>query len=318
MKFFIKKFILQNIIKLDLSIDEKRITESAIQSKYAPSLKEAILVSIIIIPAALFLDTNVLMTVLIPITMVTGTAWFAISLASMRKKFEAFGLELTASMFKSFVSSIGILGVLSVVSFTSGFYNEFIEFGKENVYIQIVSSVLGALVVIRILWNVFAGSMKYDMNDAMLTGQAEVAERFFRKSLSLLHQSAENLRKGKKLEVANYYIGTAFYEVFSFIKKSVGSNSKINNLLRKSEVIIGNPHIDQKEADNESIKLIEGFLDFCVEGQEAEENIKSIKNELRIIKRSGENQEMVDIRFSVIFDAIAELIDIQGGGLFKK
>ena len=50
----------------------------------------------------------------------------------------------------------------------------------------------------------------------MLTGQNEAAELFYKRSLSLLNRSAEYLRKGNRLEVSNYYVGIAFYEIFSF------------------------------------------------------------------------------------------------------
>jgi hypothetical protein len=51
--------------------------------------------------------------------MVAGTAWFSISLANIKQKFEKFGLELTMNVFEAFSISLGLLFMLSIFSFSS-------------------------------------------------------------------------------------------------------------------------------------------------------------------------------------------------------
>ena len=86
----IRKRILGRFYKIDLSNFEKRMADDAIVQKYVPSIKTALIYSVLLIPALLLLDTAIVISVLIPTTMVAGTAWFSVSLASMKKKFEDF------------------------------------------------------------------------------------------------------------------------------------------------------------------------------------------------------------------------------------
>ena len=77
----IKEIILKDFFKIDLSNIEKKIAIESVNEKYANCVKNALISAIFIFPAALFLETGILINVLIPITMVAGTAWFAVSLA---------------------------------------------------------------------------------------------------------------------------------------------------------------------------------------------------------------------------------------------
>ncbi len=178
--------------------------QEAIDEKYAPALCYAFFIGVLMLPAVVFLDTNVLISVLIPITMVTGTAWFAISLANVKRKFQNFGLILTRGMFKSFVASLVILGLLAMFSFVVPLLpSSFLIWGKDSLEVNLVATILGIIAITSILWKILTGSMQYDVNDSMLTGQTEVAEKFFKRSLSILYIAAEHLRMGKGLEVAN-------------------------------------------------------------------------------------------------------------------
>lgn len=320
LKFLITNILLKRFFKIDLSGIEKEITKDSIQQKYIPALQEGLVIGLMILPAIFFLDTAVLVNVLIPITMVAGTAWFAVSLANMKKKFENFGVEITTALFKSFVSALVILGLLAFFSLLPDSFNGIHEFGTDRIIIQYIASSLGVVVVIRVLWNLFAGALKYDINDSMLTGQTEAAEKFFKKSLSLLHALAENLRVGKGLEIANYYIGSCFYEIFSFIRAAGVLNGKLEGLMNEALKLKNNPEMSQEEADHISIELIEKFLSYCVniEGEKSVKSYANIQDELHVLKIKKEHQEMVDTRLAIVFEEIAELIDLQGEGLFKK
>ncbi|MCK5476574.1 MAG: hypothetical protein KAI55_01500, partial [Candidatus Aenigmarchaeota archaeon] len=214
----IKKKILNTFFNIGLSNIEKEIADDSVKNKYRPGLINALISAILISPAILFLDVNILMSVLIPVTMVAGTAWFAISLANMKKKFENFGLELTANMFEAFVTSLALLGTLTLFSLTpTSLFAPIITIAEQYFVVRLISGILGILIILKLLFLVLIASLKYDINDTMLTGQNEAAERYFKKSLSLLYTASENLRAGKGIEVANYYIGLSFYEIFAFI-----------------------------------------------------------------------------------------------------
>ncbi|HLD21793.1 MAG TPA: hypothetical protein VJB65_02740 [Patescibacteria group bacterium] len=317
---FIKKYILKNFLAIDLSGVEKTITDDSIAVKYVPAIRGALFISALMIPAILFLPTGTLMNVLIPVTMVTGTAWFAVSLANIRKKFESFGIELTMQMFRSFTASLLILGLLTLFSLLTNIFAPLISWGQGKPLLQILATFLGIGGVFTILWDVFAGALKYDINDAMLTGQSEAAEKFFKKSLSLLYSSAENLRNGKGLEVANYYLGLSFFEIFSFIKATGVLNGHLQALMDKALHLKHHPAMPQAEADTISLHLIEKFIEYCVnaEGEKSEKSFNNIKDEYESLKNENEPQAIVDTRLSIIFEEIAELLELQGEGLFKK
>ncbi|MBT4604263.1 hypothetical protein HOC01_01360 [archaeon] len=317
---FFNKHLLRDFFKVDLSGIERSIAVDSVKQKYAKGTGSAILSGIFLIPAILFLDTTVLVSVLIPITMVAGTAWFAISLANVRKKFEDFGLELTTDMFEAFAASLIMLAMLTFFSLLPLPKNHLITIAQTNQLIPILAAVLGICVVFRLLYKVFQGSVKYDINDAMLTGQNESAERFFKKSLSLLHTSADNLRSGKGLEVANYYLGLSFYEIYAFIQETGILNGKLKGLMNKALLLKQNPTMEQLQADEISIDLIENFVFYSknIEGQKSNKCFDHIKDELHCIKSNkDEPQEIVDARLSTIFSEIAELLELQGESLFK-
>ena len=80
---FIKQKILNHFYQISLNSNEKETADSAIVDKYIPSIKISFFYSLLLIPALLLLDSSIVISVLIPTTMVAGTAWFAVSLASI-------------------------------------------------------------------------------------------------------------------------------------------------------------------------------------------------------------------------------------------
>ena len=88
-KFF-RRLVFKNFLKIDLTAIERATAEESLTTKYTRGLRESLIYGLLIIPTLLFVDTSVLSSVLIPITMVSGTAWFAVSLINIKKKFEPF------------------------------------------------------------------------------------------------------------------------------------------------------------------------------------------------------------------------------------
>ncbi len=318
-KTFITKRVLRTFFSIELTSGERMIAVEAADMKYSKALQNAFFYCLLSIFPILFLDTTVIISVLIPITMVAGTAWFAISLANMKQKFERFGLELTVDFFEAYSISLGLLFLLSVFSLSDTFWRGTIESLPYQNHFRLFSFIAGVVVVGNISYKILIGSIKYDVNDSMLTGQSEAAERFYRKSLSLLHSVANSLREGKSIQVANYYIGVAFFEVFAYVRKIGVMNGKLAGLMEQSNSLVKNPSMPQEEADRISLNLIKVFMSYCVnpQGSEVEKSMEAIKDELQCLENNkNEDQEMVDTRLAIIFQEIASALENQGETLF--
>lgn len=319
LKHIIEKIILSTIFKVDLTSIEQSIIRDSIEKKYTPAVKKAFFMCMFSIFPILFLDTSVVVSVLIPITMVCGSAWFSISLASIRQKFGKFGLEMTANMFEAFSIALGILFLIVVVSFLKPFIGPVMESVPYRAYVDFFALIVGVVVIGNMVYKLFIGSLKYDINDAMLTGQNEAAERFFRKSLSILHNVSSRLQDSKSLPIANYYIGVAFFEIYSFIKVIDAADPCLEKHINNANKLIKNPTMDKKQADSVSYELVTTFVGYCKNPatREAQKSLKAIQDELWCLSRNTEEpQEMTDTRLSIIFKEIADLIEGQGETLF--
>ena len=319
----IRKYILNNFFKIKLTSIEKELADEGVDEKYSVCLRNGILKGLLATPAILFLDTQTITNVLIPITLVAGTAWFSISLANIKQKFGGFGLELTINIFESFVTSLILLILIASVSLLERFLQPLILIGENSVLLELIAGVLGVYVVFDNIYKIFIGSMKYDTNDAMLTGQNEAAEKFFKKSLSFLNITAENLRAGKHIQVANYYIGLSFFEIFTYINSlKIVDKNKIDKYIEEANTLIDSPSMKQEEADKISIGLIKELLSLIKmkNNESVDKSIGAINDELRNLSDEysvNEVQEMIDTRMSIVFQEIAEMIENSGENLFK-
>ena len=324
MKSFINKFVLKSFHSISLSSKEKAIAVEAINDKYIPSITKSIFLSILLIPATFFLDTNIIISILIPITMVAGTAWFSVSLASMKEKFERFGLELTLDLFTAFVLSLIMLMILTVSSMTQFLWEGYISVFKDNIYLLTGSSLLGIIVVWNLIWSVFKGSLKYDMNDSMLAGQNEAAELFFKRSLSILFKTADLLRSNPKSnQVANYSLGVAFFEIYSYmliIGLTSTTNTLVKESIKKSNKLINQPSMSVEKADKISKSLLAELIREFIKPNSKITSDKSyiaILDELQCLETNeNEDRAMIDLRLSVSLVEIATLLDTYGEKLF--
>lgn len=322
LRWFARDVILRRFYQVQLSNVERETADGALENKYVPALKQALLYSLCLVPSLLLLDTQIVVSILIPTTMVAGTAWFAVSLASMKKKFENFGLELTTDLFIAFTLSLLMLFLSALTSLTADIWTPAVTSLRQSHLVKGISALLALVVVGRLLFAIFAGSLKYDVNDAMLTGQAEAAEKFFKKSLSLLHSTAQLLKSDKQLDVANYSLGLAFYEVFSDIqKRGVSAMGDVGALVEKANELIRRPKMDEKEADAIAIDLAQQFVDGCKAGApevQLHKSYAAIQVELECLRaNTDEEQRMKDTRLSVVFDEMSTLIEEFGPALFE-
>lgn len=215
-------------------------------------------------------------------------------------------------------ATLGILGVVIVSSLlkslTSG--SAFWEFSP---LFEWLAAGLGMLAVLSILWHLFVGALKYDMNDAMLTGRQEVAELYFRRSLSSLHRTADELREGKALETANYYIAISLLEILNYAKEVIEKpTAEFQVGIDKAYAFKMNPLVEQSVADTIAYELLNTFLSWCDKNESVNDIIVSIEEEITVLKKSTEPQRLVDTRLANVFESIGNLIQQQGEALFKK
>lgn len=324
LKHIITTKILRRFYKIELTNYERKMADGAVAQKYAPAVATAIGYAVLLVPSLLLLDTGIVVNVLIPTTMVAGTAWFAVSLASMKKKFEDFGMELTKHLFEAFALSLTMLFMATLASLTKVAWGRLIPDIANHWVVHLVAAMLAIVVVGKLLYSIFAGSLKYDINDAMLTGQNEAAERFFKQSLSLLYTTSQQLRRGMPLQVANYSLGLAFYEVFNNVRElQASAMGDIDKLLNKANDLIRHPAMGQDEADQIVFSLIDSFVAACSPRQEvvSHRSFKAIQFELDCLKANvdhTEKQEMVDTRMAIVFSEMSNLIEEFGPSLFER
>lgn len=326
----IRSKILRRFYKIELTSSERRMADDAIKGKYAPAVSTAIGYSMLLIPALLILDTEIVVSVLIPTTMVAGTAWFSVSLASMKKKFEDFGMELTTNLFVAFVLSLTMLLLATLASLTAILWRAHLPAVSGHPAIQAGAALLAVFVVAKLLFSIFSGSLKYDINDAMLTGQNEAAERYFKQSLSLLYTTSQQLRHGMSLQVANYSLGLAFYEVFKNIQDIRSTAiADMDDLLKRANLLIRRPAMNQREADEIVLNLIRSFMSACSQREEVatHRSYEAIRFELECLIANAdiperditkELQEMVDTRMAIVFSEMSNLIEEFGPSLFDR
>ncbi len=78
--------------------------------------------------------------------------------------------------------------------------------------------------------------------------------------------------------------------------------------------------MSQAIADEISICMIEQFTKYAIniQGSESEKSYANILDELASLKQKKEPQSVVDTRLSVIFEEMANLLELQGESLFRK
>lgn len=319
-KKFITRRILKNFFFIDLTPPQKRIALQSIDSKYGIALRNSLIYGLLYILPILFLDVSIIVTILIPITMVAGTAWFSISLANIKQKFETFGIELTKDLFEAFTTSLILLFLLSIFFLTDNFWTPLITNIPYYEQLYLLSIPIAIIINFIIVYKIFSGALKYDINDSMLAGQNEAAEIYFRRALSLVNNTVTNLQSGKSLQVANYFIGVSFFEIFTQVQQYI-DNDKIKKAIDTSTKLIKTPALNQKLADNLAIQLIQTFLSFCNTPKrlDTQKSFQAIKDELDALEsNSDEDQHMIDTRLGFVFQEISNLIELEGENLFKQ
>ncbi len=318
---FFRKIVFKNFLKIDLNAIELATAEVSLSTKYARGTKESLVYGLLIIPTLLFVDMTVLGSVLIPITIVSGTAWFAVSLVNIKQKFGPFGNELTVDLYRSFTTSLIFLSLMTLVSLNSLLFSPISIWGKQYAILALISGVIGTILVFKMIYDVFSGATKYDMNDSMLTGQSEAAEKYFKKSLSLLNSCADHLKTGISTDMSGYYMGLAFFEVFNYILASKGDHPEIQTLITEASLLKSQPPKSKKEIVAKCVAFIQKCLTQVTNHSDSNTNksYKNIQLELSSIRiNSSESQGVFNLRLATILEEMEDMLAGQGEMLFKK
>jgi CYTH domain-containing protein len=318
---YFKKTVFRNFLKIELNANEISVAQDSLKNKYTKGAFESILYGLLCIPTLLFVDTSILTSVLIPITMVSGTAWFAVSLINIKKKFESFGNELTIDLYRSFITSLVLLSLMTIIALNSSLFVFVTSWGNQYPIVGIMSGLVGTMVVLKMIYDIFSGATKYDMNDSMLTGQNEAAEKFFKKSLSLLSSCAHHIKQPAPPDTTGYFVGLAFYEIFSFILSVRGHNDRDLELIKLSEGLKSKPPSQKKEIANICIKFVEAFLQSVsnLQDSKTKKSYVNIRQELKSVRdNTSETQQVLNLRIATIIEEIEDMLAGQGEALFIK
>lgn len=318
---FFRNIVFRSFLKIDLNAVEMTTAEEALTTKYVRGAKESLMYGLLIIPTLLFVDTSILSSVLIPITMVSGTAWFAVSLINIKKKFEPFGNELTIDLYRSFLTSLIFLSLMTLVALNKFIFSPIESWGEQYPLLSFVAGGIGTLLVLKMIYDVFSGATKYDMNDSMLTGQSETAEKYFKRSLSLLNSCASHLRTGISADTTGYFAGLAFYEVFNYILLSKGEQPEVRQLVSNTELLKSQPPKTKKEIASKCVYLIEQFLINVTNlaDNRTKKSYKNIQLELSSVRENtNESQAVFNLRLATILEEMEDMLAGQGEMLFKK
>lgn len=321
MEKFFRKFIFHNFFKIDLNPVEISIANDSLTSKYSQGLKTSLISGLFIFPTLLFVDTSVLSSVLIPITMVSGTAWFAVSLVNIKKKFEPFGNELTIDLYKAFMTSLIFLSLMTLVSLNPQIFARITIWGKMVPWLSMVAGIIGTVLVFKMIYDVFLGATKYDMNDSMLTGQSEAAQQFFTKSLDFSHQVTDLIRRDDNIQTTNYYISDGFSRIFNTIATIQDQRGKSSSKTRKLNdqvlTVLKNPALSQKEVDKIFLNSLYGFKELLNKNNGSAKKIGYVDIEVDCLKNNfKENDRMKALRYATIFTLLYEIITDEGQDIF--
>ena len=282
------------------------------------------------LPALFFIDADNIQSVLIPVVFVSGTAWFAISLASMREALSDFGIQLTYDLLLSFIASLLVLFVIAVLAINpwiKDFVVHIVTQGNEELAygISIFSGVLAALMLARIFFKLISGTIKYNANDSMLSGQNEKAEIYFKRALSDLRRTAADLRRNLPLQLANYHLSWALeYFCLDLLKTKAHSkkseNTQLWEMVKVLQEIRANPDINQQQADKAFVTTIIIIMQQIAGDKNNDENreelygyyeiIGHIENGLRYLEDDkSKNSTIQDVRFARVLDLLSDLTE---------
>ncbi len=259
--------MLATLRDLNPNAQEATILESSTRRKWVPALRNSALQAALASPGILLSDPEKVQFFLLVISSITGFAWFSVSLKEVKKKFTEYGIELTEDLLEACLTAILIFAVISgygIGSEVLDHVQNLIESAGFNIHAFIespvfrTSAICASLAVgVRMIGNLIKATIKFDANDALLTGTSDIARRFFETSLSSLRSTAQTLSSQHDLQAANYQIILAIQSFNDYLQK-IGYPSK--NLL-KDESLKQLVSMPQADFDQKMIPVTRANLD---------------------------------------------------------
>ncbi|MBT3864492.1 hypothetical protein HOE67_03160 [Candidatus Peregrinibacteria bacterium] len=270
-EIFVRKNI-KTLTELGPNPKESGIIEESITDKYIPATRNAVLCTLLGTPGVLIMsDPSKIFFLLTIIASVTGIAWFQMSLKEVKSKFSIFGVELTKDMLEAFVTTVLITTLTAGHSLFSEETSTIMRWAQEanldvsqileSTYFKVGSKIATAIVGLRIVINkLIVPVIKFDANDAMLTGSADSAKKFYEESISALREASKVLKGKHSLEAANLQISTAlnnYYEYLLQMKAPIPEHLNENAL----QELTDNPTIAQKDFDEKVMPILKNCLE---------------------------------------------------------
>ncbi len=330
MRKFIEKHLIQKVFKdfysADITPVEKSTATGGIKEVFTPVILKALFWALLGLPAGITLNTTNVSLFLTPIAFIAGTAWFIISLSTIKNKFKNFSADITKNIFESFLISLFLMLFIALIALNSSLVTTNIVIPANLTYfVKVMSAILASIVAIRIVYLIVVGSIQYATNDAMLTGQRELMQEFYRRSLSFTYEVRDLIRKEPDPQVTNYFISDAFSRILNtakyFVKKAAKKDYReklhmIDRLNDKALTVLTGQVKDQIEVHGIFYSLLVGFKDLLNPNNKAAQKINYIDIELRCLKEGKDNPRATSLRYGTVFGLIYEILQDEGEDIF--
>lgn len=316
------------LLELDPNPKERGMIEESIRGKYIPATRNSIIAAGLGVPGIVTSpDAATIMIILTAVFTTTGVAWFTMSLKEVKEKFSPFGTQLTSYMLQAFLSTLLMTVISAGYTLASpeiqAIFNWATEAGVKLEMpngLGIVAAKTGTLLSGSFaIKRLVSAVIKFDANDAMLTGSSDAAKKFFEKSISTLRDASRILKDKHSLESANLQIGTAlndYYEYLLEIKAPIPTELD-PEILQK---LISNPCMKQDKFDTKLVPMLKSciaqFKEFISETKPAEiHRFKTSMDMICNLEQQYQNdnapkQELADAMIATTFDNLASLMEL--------
>lgn len=318
--------VFKDFYSAEITPVEENIATGGIKEIFTPVILRALFWASLGLPAVITLNTTNVSLFLTPIAFIAGTAWFIISLSTIKNKFKDFSADITKNIFESFLTSLFLMLFIALIALNSSAFIPNVVFpGHVMYFIKIISAILASIVAIRIVYLIVVGSIQYATNDAMLTGQRELMQEYYRRSLSFLFHVADLIRRESDVKVTNYYISDAFSRVFNiaknYIKKELkeGHEKKLKTIEQLNDnalEVLSNPEKNQEKIQKTFFKLLTGFKKLLNPNNKAAQKINYIDIEYKCLSKENDSPRATALRYATVFALIYEILQDEGEDIF--
>ena len=272
--------MIKTLRKLGLSSQEKGMVDDSVENKYVPVLRDAAILGTIGTPGAVI--NSLQLDFFLIIIGLLGLSWFTISLEKVKEKFGDFGVELTADMLRAFLTVLFLVGGSAGLAMSSEPMQHVLSLAAEAGFdllavvesrvFRDISSVALLGVTVKVVRDLVAAVIKFDANDAMLTGSTDAARRFFQQALDALRDTGKGLQQDQTLEAANFRIAMALQRYYEYLKKVKAPEVMLGFLGEEISGLIKEAHESQEKVDKKVIPVLRRILQQyqnLVEGDES-------------------------------------------------